>query len=130
LQFTFPKASLQDAQPIGKAFRPQKRTFSTSKHKISLLFSIFVGYFLGLISGKNAQQLINNLQKKFEKCQYLHGTRKPTEIQKQRKAYVADYYHMCILIELIICFSNSIIEVLQRIGSTFEFRMFIRIRIR
>ncbi len=28
-----------------EAFSPQKRTYSTSKHKNSLLFSIFMGHF-------------------------------------------------------------------------------------
>jgi hypothetical protein len=44
LQFTYPKASIKDAQATGEAFSPQKRTSSTSKHENSLLFSIFVGH--------------------------------------------------------------------------------------
>ncbi len=34
LQFTYPEASIKDAQAAGEAFSPQKRTFSTSKHEI------------------------------------------------------------------------------------------------
>jgi hypothetical protein len=45
LQFTFPYASIKDAQATGEAFSPQKRTSSTSKHENSVLFSIFVGLF-------------------------------------------------------------------------------------
>jgi hypothetical protein len=45
LQFTYPYASIKDAQATGEAFSLQKRTSSTSKHENSLLFSIFVGHF-------------------------------------------------------------------------------------
>ncbi len=38
LQFTFPMAFIKDAQATGETFIPQKRTSSTSKHEISLLF--------------------------------------------------------------------------------------------
>ncbi len=43
LQFTrtYLLASIKEALAIGEAFSPQKRTSSTSKHEISLLFSIF-----------------------------------------------------------------------------------------
>jgi hypothetical protein len=41
LQFTYP-----DVQATGEAFSSQKRTSSTSKHKISSFCSIFVGHFL------------------------------------------------------------------------------------
>jgi hypothetical protein len=45
LQFTYPRASIKDAQAKGQVFSPQKRTSSTSKHENSVLFSIFVGHF-------------------------------------------------------------------------------------
>jgi hypothetical protein len=45
LQFSYPLASIKDAQATGEAFSPQKRTSSTSKHKNSLLFSVFVDHF-------------------------------------------------------------------------------------
>jgi hypothetical protein len=45
LKFTYPKASIKDAQATVEAFSPQKRTSSTSKHENSVLFSIFVGHF-------------------------------------------------------------------------------------
>jgi hypothetical protein len=45
MQFTYPQASLKDAQATGESFSPQKGTSSTSKHENSLLFSIFVGHF-------------------------------------------------------------------------------------
>jgi hypothetical protein len=35
LQFTYPYASIKDAQATGEAFNPQKRTSSTSKHENS-----------------------------------------------------------------------------------------------
>jgi hypothetical protein len=35
---------MKDVQAIGEAFRPQKRTSSTSKHEISSLFQFF-GHF-------------------------------------------------------------------------------------
>jgi hypothetical protein len=38
LQFTYPHASIKDAQATGEAFSPQKRISSTSKHENSLLF--------------------------------------------------------------------------------------------
>ncbi len=34
-----------DVQATEEAFIPQKKTSSTSKHEISLFFSIFVGHF-------------------------------------------------------------------------------------
>jgi hypothetical protein len=34
LQFTYPYASIKDAQATGEAFSPQKRTSITSKHEI------------------------------------------------------------------------------------------------
>jgi hypothetical protein len=33
LQFTYTETSIKDVQATGEAFSPQKRTFSTSKHK-------------------------------------------------------------------------------------------------
>jgi hypothetical protein len=45
LQFTYPYASIKDALATGEAFSSQKRTSSNSKHKISLLFLLFVGNF-------------------------------------------------------------------------------------
>jgi hypothetical protein len=41
LQFTYPQASIKDAQATGEAYSPQKRTSSNSKHEIALLFSFF-----------------------------------------------------------------------------------------
>jgi hypothetical protein len=38
LHFTYPKASIKDAQVTKKAFSSQKRTSSTSKHEISKFF--------------------------------------------------------------------------------------------
>jgi hypothetical protein len=38
LQFTYPLATIKDVQATGEAFSPQKRTSSTSKHKIYQLF--------------------------------------------------------------------------------------------
>ncbi len=35
---------LKNVQSTGQAFSPQKRTYSTSKNEIYLLFSLFVGY--------------------------------------------------------------------------------------
>jgi hypothetical protein len=35
LQFTYPYASIKDVQAARKAFSPQKRTSSASKHEIS-----------------------------------------------------------------------------------------------
>ncbi len=45
LQFTFPLVSIKDDQVTKEAFSSQKRTSSTSKHKISYFFSTFVGRF-------------------------------------------------------------------------------------
>ncbi len=45
LPFTYPEASIKDAQATGKAFSPQKRSSRTSTHENSLLFPIFVGHF-------------------------------------------------------------------------------------
>jgi hypothetical protein len=42
LQFTYPQASIKDAQAPGEAFSPQKGTSSTSKDEHSDLFSIFL----------------------------------------------------------------------------------------
>jgi hypothetical protein len=44
-QFTYPYASIKDVQATGEAFSPQKRTSSTSKHKISKIYH-FCGSFL------------------------------------------------------------------------------------
>jgi hypothetical protein len=41
MQFTYPWASIKDAQATGEAFSPQKWTTSTSKGENSVLFSIF-----------------------------------------------------------------------------------------
>ncbi len=54
MQFTYPRASLKDAQTTGEAFYPQKRTSDTSKHENSLLFSIFVGHFCPPGSGSRS----------------------------------------------------------------------------
>jgi hypothetical protein len=54
LQFTYPQASIKDAQATGEPFNPQKRTFSTSKHENSVLFSIFVGHFCPPGSGSGS----------------------------------------------------------------------------
>ncbi len=52
LQFTYPQASIRAFQATGEAFSLQKRTFSTSKHEISLLFTIFVvNFYQGCGSG-------------------------------------------------------------------------------
>jgi hypothetical protein len=45
LQFTYPLASKKEVQATEEVISPQKRTSSTSKHEISLFFSIFVGHF-------------------------------------------------------------------------------------
>ncbi len=45
LLFTYPQASIKDTQATGEAFSPQKRTSSTSKHKNSVHFSIYMGHF-------------------------------------------------------------------------------------
>ncbi len=45
LPFTYSYASMKHAQATEEAFSPQKRKSSTSKHKNSVLFSIFVGHF-------------------------------------------------------------------------------------
>jgi hypothetical protein len=50
LLFTYPYAS-KDAQADGEALSPQKRTSSTLKHEISLLFLHFVGNFCPAGSG-------------------------------------------------------------------------------
>jgi hypothetical protein len=52
--FTYPKASIKDAQATGEAFSPQKRTSSTSKHENSVLFSTFVGNFCPPGSGSGS----------------------------------------------------------------------------
>ncbi len=59
LQFTFPWASIQEAQATGEAFRPQKRTSRTTKREISLLFSIFVGHFVLLDANPDPATQIN-----------------------------------------------------------------------
>jgi hypothetical protein len=41
LLFTYPQASIKEAQATGEAFSPQKRTSSTSKDENSVLLSIF-----------------------------------------------------------------------------------------
>jgi hypothetical protein len=46
VQFTYPKASLKEAQATGKAFNPRKRTSSTSKHEYSFRFYISVNFAL------------------------------------------------------------------------------------
>jgi hypothetical protein len=48
MQFTYPYASLKDAQATGEAFNLQKGTSrsNTSKHEKSLFFSIFEGHTL------------------------------------------------------------------------------------
>jgi hypothetical protein len=46
LQFTYPKASIKDAQATGEAFSPQKRISSTSKDENSVLFFYFFWSFL------------------------------------------------------------------------------------
>jgi hypothetical protein len=48
LQFTYPYASIKDVQASGEAFRPQKRTSSTSNHEISSLFP-FLWVFFALL---------------------------------------------------------------------------------
>jgi hypothetical protein len=55
LQFTYPWASIKDAQATGEAFSPQKRTSSTSKNENSVLFSIFLGHFSLLDPDPEAQ---------------------------------------------------------------------------
>jgi hypothetical protein len=45
LQFSYPQASIKDAQAAEEAFSPQKRTSSTTKHEYSLLCSIHVARF-------------------------------------------------------------------------------------
>jgi hypothetical protein len=51
--FSYPYASIKDAQASGEAFIPKKRTPSTSKHENSSLFSIFVGHFCPPGSGSS-----------------------------------------------------------------------------
>jgi hypothetical protein len=57
LQFSYPYASIKDAQATGEASSRQKRTSSTSVHDISLLYSIFVGNF-ALLDPDPATQII------------------------------------------------------------------------
>jgi hypothetical protein len=45
LKFTYTSASIKEVQATGEAFSLQRRTSSTSKHEISPLFSIIMGYF-------------------------------------------------------------------------------------
>jgi hypothetical protein len=54
LPFTYPLASIKDAQATGEAFSPQKRTSSTSKYENSVFFSIFVGHFCPSRSGSGS----------------------------------------------------------------------------
>ncbi len=56
MQFTYPEASIKDAQATGEAFGTQKRTASTSKHENSLLFSVLWVIF-ALLDPKPATQL-------------------------------------------------------------------------
>jgi hypothetical protein len=42
MQFTYPKASIKDAQATGEDFIPQKRTYSTSKLEFSSLLSVIL----------------------------------------------------------------------------------------
>jgi hypothetical protein len=53
VQLTYPEAFLKDAQATGKAFKPQKRTSSTSKHEYSFRFYIFEGNFCLSESGSS-----------------------------------------------------------------------------
>ncbi len=63
LQFTCPQASVKDVRAI-EAFSPQNRTYSTSKHDISSLFSILVVIFALLVpnpdSGSGSTGLIKS----------------------------------------------------------------------
>jgi hypothetical protein len=52
----YSQASMKDAQATEEAFRPRKRTSSTSKHVISKLSSIFVDHFCPTRSGSKADQ--------------------------------------------------------------------------
>jgi hypothetical protein len=54
LHYTYPKASIEVAQATGEAYSPQKRKSSTSKHEISLLFSVFVSQFRPPESGSRS----------------------------------------------------------------------------
>ncbi len=53
---THPQASLKDAQATGEAFSSQKRTSSTSKHEISLLF-LFFGVIFALLDSDPATHI-------------------------------------------------------------------------
>jgi hypothetical protein len=56
LQFTYPWASIKDAQATGKAFRPPKRTSSTSKHENSVLF-LFLWVIFALLDPDPGTQI-------------------------------------------------------------------------
>jgi hypothetical protein len=51
-------ASIKYAQATGEAFSPQKRTFSTTKHEMFYLFSIFVGQFCLFVKGTGSVSII------------------------------------------------------------------------
>jgi hypothetical protein len=55
LQFTYPLASIKDVQAAGEAFCPQKKTPSTSKNEIYLLFSMLEGHFCPPGSGSGSR---------------------------------------------------------------------------
>ena len=59
LQFTCPQASTKDVQATGEAFRPQKRTSSTSKHEICSLFLFLWVIFALLVPDPDPLTLLN-----------------------------------------------------------------------
>ncbi len=56
---------IKDAQATGEAFSPQKRTFNTSNHENSLLFSIILGHFCPARSGSAFKMWIQIQQLKW-----------------------------------------------------------------
>jgi hypothetical protein len=57
LQFTYPQASLKDAQTTGESFYPQKRTSSTSKHENSFQIFLFLWVIFALLDPDPATQI-------------------------------------------------------------------------
>jgi hypothetical protein len=77
-QFTYPQASLKAAQATGKAFNPQKRTSSTSKHKNSSLFLFLWVIFALLDLDPDPATQINA-----DPC----GSGSPTLVKWQKKGF-------------------------------------------
>jgi hypothetical protein len=82
LQFTYPHASIKDAQATGEAFRPQKRTSSNSKDEIPLPFSFFCGSFLPSWIRIQQLKLMRNPASRF----MLDGTTRTILTQKNTTA--------------------------------------------